>query len=98
MKIAVVGSHGTGKTSLCKGLVEKFGFNYIPDIVPDAFKLKFAINESTPPESQFWILSKQIELERNTPQPWVMEKSLWDNIVYGSFSIKDPEIINASNT
>lgn len=89
MKIAVVGAHGTGKSTVTKGISESLGFNVIPDIVPEAHRLKFPINENTPPETQFWILSKMLELERNTPEDWVMEKSLWDNIVYGSFSIKD---------
>lgn len=93
MKIAVIGSHGTGKTTICRGLAKKLRLNYIPDIVAEAFRLKFPINESTPPETQFWILSKQLELERNTPEHWIMEKSLWDNIIYGGFSIKKKSIM-----
>jgi nicotinamide riboside kinase len=93
MKIAVVGAHGTGKSTLTKGIASSFRFNIIPDIVPQAHKLKFPINENTPPETQFWILSKMLELERNTPEDWVMEKSLWDNIVYGSFSIRDGGVL-----
>jgi nicotinamide riboside kinase len=94
MRIAVVGTHGTGKTTLCRAIANKLHINFIPDIVPDAFRLNFPINENTPPETQFWILSKQLELERNTPESWIVEKSLWDNIFYGSFSIKDKEVIS----
>jgi len=94
MKIAVVGAHGTGKTTVCREIAQKLKYNYIPDVVAEAFRLNFTINEETPPESQFWILSKQIELERNTPAPWIMEKSLWDNVIYGSFSIKDKEVLS----
>lgn len=94
MRITVVGAHGTGKTTICTEISKKLGFNYIPDVVADAYRLNFTINEQTPPESQFWILSKQIELERNTQEPWIMEKSLWDNIIYGSFSIKDKEVLS----
>lgn len=93
MKIAIAGSHGTGKSTLGKALCEHFGFNFIPDVVPQAFRLKFPINESCPPETQMWILSKQLELERNTPEHWIMEKTLWDNVVYGSYSIKDKNVI-----
>jgi len=93
MKIAVIGAHGTGKTTLSKGIADLFKFNHIPDVVADAFKLNFPINEDTPPETQFWIISKQIELERNTLSSWVMEKSLWDNIIYGEFSIKDKSVL-----
>lgn len=94
MKIAVVGAHGTGKTTICREVAQRLYYNYIPDIVAEAFRLKFTINEETPPESQFWILSKQLELERNTPESWIMEKSLWDNVIYGSFSIKDKEVLS----
>lgn len=94
MKIAVVGAHGTGKTTLCREIAQSLDCHYIPDVVAEAFRLGFDINEETPPESQFWILSKQLELERNTPMPWVMEKSLWDNLVYGSFSIKDKKVLS----
>lgn len=98
MKIAVIGAHGTGKSTLCKSLVDSLGFHFIPDVVTDAFRLHFPINENTPPETQFWILSKQLELERNTPESWVMEKSLWDNIIYGEFAIKDQAVLQVIKT
>lgn len=94
MKISIVGSHGTGKTTTAQMIADQLDYNFIPDVVADAFKNKFEINENTPPETQFWILTKQIELQRNTPESWVMEKSLWDNIIYGSFSIKDKKVID----
>lgn len=94
MRVCVVGAHGTGKTTICRAISEQLKFNIIPDVVAKAFRLHFTINENTPPESQFWILSKQLELERNTPTPWIMEKSLWDNIIYGSFSIKDKQVLS----
>lgn len=93
MRIAIAGSHGTGKSTLGKALCKHFGFNFIPDVVPQAFRLNFTINETCPPETQMWILSKQLELERNTPEHWIMEKTLWDNVVYGSYSIEDKDVI-----
>lgn len=93
MRICVIGAHGTGKSTIAKAISEYYNCAYIPDVCSDAFHKKFTINENTPPETQFWILSKQIELERNTPEPWIMEKSLWDNIIYGVFSIKDKKVI-----
>lgn len=53
MKIAVMGAHGTGKSTLTKGIADKMGFNIIPDVVPQAYKLGFAINESTPQKLNF---------------------------------------------
>lgn len=93
MRIAVIGSHGTGKTTLSKLICEDLNFNFIPDVARQAHEKKFPINENTPPETQFWILSKQLELERNTATPWVSEKSLFDNLIYGGISIKDEEVL-----
>ncbi len=92
MRIAIVGSHGVGKTTLSTKLSEYFGFPRIPDIVRQASEKKFFINEETPPESQMWILSKQIELERNTPIPWVADKALYDNVVYGNVILRDQKV------
>lgn len=92
MRIAIIGSHGTGKTTLGQLLSQRLRFNFIPDVAREAHQKKFTINERTPPETQFWILSKQLELERNTEQPWICEKCLLDNLVYAAFSIKDQEI------
>lgn len=94
MKVAVIGSHGTGKSTIVNIVSKTLGWNIIPDVAAEAFHKKFLINENTPPETQFWILSKQLEYERNTPDSWIMEKSLWDNIIYGAFSIKCKATIN----
>ena len=92
MRIAIIGSHGVGKTTLSVKLSNHFGFARIPDIVREAHEKKFVINEETPPESQFWILSKQIELERNTPESWIADKTLFDNIIYGNVILKDQKV------
>ena len=92
MRIAIIGSHGVGKTTLSVKLAAHFGFARIPDIVREAHEKKFVINEETPPESQFWILSKQIELERNTPESWIADKTLFDNIIYGNVALKDQKV------
>jgi len=92
MRIAIIGSHGVGKTTLSIKLSNHFGFARIPDIVREAHEKKFVINEETPPESQFWILSKMIELERNTPESWIADKTLFDNIIYGNVILKDQKV------
>lgn len=88
IKIAIVGSHGVGKTTLSSKISEHYKFPVIPDVVREAFEKKFTINEQTPPETQFWILSKQIELERNTPLPWISDKTLYDNFIYGKVLLR----------
>ena len=96
MKICITGSHGVGKTTLAKALAKKLKFNLVPDVVRmkgGAFDLGFPVDEATLPETQFWILSKQLELERNTRRPWISDKSLYDNIVYGQATFKDKRVI-----
>lgn len=91
MRISIMGSHGTGKSTLAKELCKNLGYNFIPDTAALAFKKNFEINEATPTETQFWILSKQLEYERNTKESWIIEKSLYDNMIYARFS-NQPEI------
>lgn len=94
MKIAIVGSHCVGKSTLAKGLVKELNCAYIPDVAVEAFEKNFVINENTPAETQFWILSKQLEYERNLGENWVSDKSLLDNIVYGSIVLKDKQALS----
>lgn len=90
MKIAVAGSHGVGKTTFAKTLAEKLGFAYIPDVVrEEAVKKGFVINEKTPPEVHFWLICRQWELEKITPEDWIADKSLFDYLVYGEIVLED---------
>lgn len=93
MKIAIVGSHGVGKTTLAKKLSKILQFPVIPDIARKAVSKGFAINETTPPETQFWILSKQIEYERELKDNFIADKTLFDNIVYPRYIFRDPHFL-----
>jgi len=93
MRITIMGSHGTGKTTLAKALAEKLNFRYIHDVVrEEAVKKGFTINENTPPEVQLWLLIRQWELETTTPEGWVADKSLFDYLVYGDLILKDESV------
>ena len=95
VRITIMGSHGTGKTTLAKALAERLGFTYIHDIVrEEAVKKGFVINENTPPEVQLWLLMRQWELETTTSGSWIADKSLFDYLVYGDLVIKDKDIKN----
>lgn len=90
MKITIMGSHSTGKTTLAKALAKKLNFRYIHDVVrEEAVKKGFTINENTPPEVQLWLLLRQWELETTTPEGWVADKSQFDYLVYGDLILKD---------
>ena len=94
MKIAVAGSHGTGKSTFAKALSERLGCNYIYDIVrEEAFPKGFVINENTPPEVQLWLVMRQWELEKTTPESWVADKCLFDYLVYGEIVLKDKDTL-----
>lgn len=93
MKITVIGSHGTGKSTLAKALAKELNCNYIHDIViEEVLKKNFLINENTPPELQLWMVMRQWELEKTTPEDWVADKCLFDYLVYGDIVLKDEEI------
>lgn len=91
MKIAVAGSHGTGKTSFAMGLAKALSGTYIYDTVREEVVPKhiFPINENTPPQGQIWLVARQWELERTTPEPWVADKSLFDYWVYAKDEFPD---------
>jgi nicotinamide riboside kinase len=90
MKIAVAGSHGTGKSSFARGLAKKLNGKYIPDIVrEEAFPKGFEINENTPPEVQLWLVGRQWDLEKTTKEPWVADKCLFDYLVYGEIVLEN---------
>lgn len=93
MRIIIAGSHGVGKTTFAKALANKLGFNYIHDIVrEEALPMGFVINENTPPEVQLWLVCRQWELEKTTPEGWVADKSLFDYLVYGEIILKNDDI------
>src|SRR3989344_5984429 len=91
-KIALIGTHGIGKTTICHSLVaalKEKGKNadYLIEIARDARNAGFRINEGTTNESQRWILHTQIarELEFGTREYieiLVCDRSILDNYVY----------------
>lgn len=84
MKIALAGSHGTGKSTFAKDLAKRLNLNIIPDIVRvEAVPKGFKINENTSPEVQLWLMMRQWELEKTTPESWVADKCLIDYLIYG---------------
>lgn len=94
MKIAIIGAHGVGKTTLAKGLSEKLNIPLIPDTAAEAFHKGFIVNENTPIENQFWILCKQIEYERERGVSFIADKALFDNIVYSRQIFSDERVLS----
>ena len=87
MKIAFIGSHGVGKTTLCFDLASRLKrLDRSVDIVKEvARECPLPINESTTLEAQAWILHTQIAQElasaaRN--EDVICDRSVLDNYAY----------------
>jgi thymidylate kinase len=87
MKIAFIGSHGVGKTTLCfdlAALLKRQGLNV--DIVKEVARLSpLPINRQTSLDAQTWILTTQIAEEIRSSshhQVVVCDRSVLDNYAY----------------
>ncbi len=87
MKIAFIGTHGTGKTTLCHlltGELKRRGIH--ADMVTEiARKCPLPINQDTNADAQLWILVNQIgaELEAANSHDYVIcDRSVLDNYAY----------------
>ena len=87
MKLALIGTHGVGKTTLAFdvcALLKKSGLN-VELVTEVARRCPFPINESTTLEAQLWILHTQIadELAAAQRAPHVLcDRSVLDNYCY----------------
>lgn len=86
-KVAFIGSHGVGKTTLCYGLAARLKARDISlDVVSEvARRCPLPINRQTTPAAQAWILHTQIaeELLASERYPVVIcDRSVLDNFVY----------------
>lgn len=87
MKIAFIGTHGVGKTTLCFGLaalLKRRGAHV--DIVKEvARQSPLPINRQTSLDAQLWILTTQVaeEIRSASQHPWVVcDRSVIDNYAY----------------
>ena len=87
MKLALIGTHGVGKTTLAFetcSLLKKAGYNV--DLVTEiARQSPFPVNAATTLEGQLWILHAQIaaELEAERRAPHVIcDRAVLDNYCY----------------
>ena len=87
LKIAFIGTHGVGKTTLCYGLAARLkARDIVLEIVHEvARRCPLPINERTSVAAQSWILHTQIadELVATARHPVVIcDRSVLDNYVY----------------
>jgi nicotinamide riboside kinase len=87
LKVAFVGTHGVGKTTLCFDLAAQLkrldlGVELVKEV---ARRCPLPINENTTPDAQAWILHTQIaeELEAHaTYEVVICDRSVLDNYAY----------------
>lgn len=86
-KIAFIGSHGVGKTTLCYGLAARLKRSDVSlDVVGEiARRCPLPINRETTVEAQAWILHTQIAEEIVAASRYdtvICDRSVLDNFVY----------------
>jgi nicotinamide riboside kinase len=87
LKVAFVGSHGVGKTTLCFDLASQLkrldlGVDLVKEV---ARRCPLPINEETTPDAQAWILHTQIAEELAAAAAYevvVCDRSVLDNYAY----------------
>lgn len=87
LKVAFVGSHGVGKTTLCFDLASQLkrldiGVDLVKEV---ARRCPLPINEETTPDAQAWILHSQIAEEMEAAANYevvVCDRSVLDNYAY----------------
>ncbi len=91
MKIAFIGTHGVGKTTLCYDLVSALKRRSVnADLVKEVARLSpLPINRATSLEAQTWILTTQVAEEIRSAAHHdvvVCDRSVLDNYAYLMFS------------
>jgi nicotinamide riboside kinase len=87
LKIAFIGSHGVGKTTLCYGLAARLkALDVSVEVVREvARRCPLPINEETGIAAQSWILHTQIAEELTAQETYpvvICDRSVLDNYVY----------------
>ncbi len=89
MKIAIIGTHSTGKTTLIKRLIERLNeLGHRTVVLPEFARLcPFPINEDTTLAAQAWIQETQIREEgavNHSERILICDRSTLDNFAYFS--------------
>jgi GTPase SAR1 family protein len=98
LKIAFIGSHGVGKTTLCYGLAARLKERDVSlDVVGEvARRCPLPINRGTTREAQTWILHTQIAEELLASARYelvISDRSVLDNFVYLLLATGHPNVL-----
>jgi nicotinamide riboside kinase len=82
MKIAIIGAQGVGKTTLAQQINEYYpDLKILPEVARLAKKAGYALDQNAKTETEFWLITKQIELE-NAESKWVADRCGIDLLAY----------------
>ncbi|MBL7206154.1 MAG: ATP-binding protein [Candidatus Aenigmarchaeota archaeon] len=86
MRIAVIGTHSTGKTEFCKEIYDQLSKTKKVGFVSELTrKCPFPINENTSIKAQLWILANQIKEEQEKEDQndvVICDRGLVDHFIY----------------
>lgn len=91
MKFAIIGPHGSGKTTILEALKHHKSFEsliFLPEIARNLYAKGFALNGPTVTDTQILILAQQITDLIELPH-FVADRSLLDTFVYTNVLYKD---------
>lgn len=99
-RIAVSGSHGTGKTTLVNRLADIYNLSVINEQAREVHSLGFVINEDVNLSVELLMLMRQMAMEENDPwHRFIVDRSLMDYIAYSEqiteLSVIDSALLNS---
>ena len=89
MRIAITGSHNTGKTSLLKKLwprLEFEGYDFYKEVIREIYQLGFSFNENADDSSQLAMLA--LHLLHLKSENMITDRCILDNYVY-AYMLRD---------
>lgn len=84
LRIAIVGSFSTGKTTLAEALARKLGLPLLPEVAREIVDLGFKLDKDATPETETLIFLKQYNNELSEPA-FVGDRSLIDSMAYAGW-------------
>jgi len=102
-KIGIIGTHGTGKTTICHDLVSALkkqdkNAEFLGEIAREAERVGFKLNQDTTLGAQKWILYTQMareeEFENSGKTDYLVCDRCFDNYIYLLLKFgKDPHFV-----
>ncbi len=95
MKIAICWAHWVWKTTISKEISKEYNLEILPDIVVQAHNMGLQINESTPLETQVWLIWQQMANEKTTTK-FIADKCIFDYYIYAKALCMDDDLVNVA--